>query len=620
MVRIRGRHLLILLFFALVFSGCKNELISEIAHYYSPGVQAQDIRPPQINASNIATGDLTLVLAAGDGATVSWETSSHSGLAVNGQLIQPAFSQPDITADITATVTYKSGRRARFTFEVIVPALAATDAEAVAAAAAALTPGYQGGDTASDVTNNLVFVTSGLHATQISWNASALSSITDSGTVTRPSYSAGDESGTLQATVSKGIATTVVSFSLTVIRLPIGDALAVTEAAAALAIQYQSGDSASSVTDNLGFPSTGLHSTNVSWNASALSSVLNSGVVNQPLFADGNESGTILATVSRGAESSVVNFPITVMSLPASDSESVSIAAAALAIGYQSGDSSTNVTQNLTFATSGLQGTTVTWNASALGSISNTGVVNRPAYPASNQTGTIVATVSKGSSSSSVNFPITVIAIPPTDFQAVSSVVTNLIAYVEYASGDNNQSVTQTLTLKTSGDHGTTISWDTSSHARVNSDGTVNTVSNHWYYPVGSTVEGRLYGDVSRGSTTIRGFTTVHVVIGIAPAIPTPTGFSTSTDATRRYLQFTKPTDGDDEDDYRVEYRVYSGGWGTWSQIAPGVTDTSTGTVKMGWTTSELATGHYQFRVRMDYENSGSIYGSWGTSGEYTSF
>ena len=613
MVRIRGRHLLILLFFALVFSGCKNELISEIAHYYSPGVQAHDIRPPQINASNIATGDLTLALSVGDGSTVSWETSSHSGIAVNGQLIQPSFTQSDITANITATVSSKSGRKSRFTFEVIVPAMAATDTEAVTAAAAVLTPGYQGGDTASHVTNNLAFVTSGLHATQISWNASALSSITNSGTVTRPSYLAGDELGTLQATVSKGIATTVVSFSLTVIRLPIGDALAVTEAAAALAIQYQSGDSASSVTGNLGFPSTGLHSTNVSWDASALSSVLNSGVVNQPFFADGNETGIIAATVQRGTESDTVNFPITVITLPISDSESVSMASAALAIIYATGDLATSVTENLGLATIGLHGTTVSWNTSALASVSSNGTVSRPPFMSGDESGTLVATVRKGSESSSVNFPITVVRLPMSDTESVNSVADDIVNYIIFADGDSDSSVTDDVTLSTSGAHDTSIMWNTDGHPNIDSLGNVNTHSAMWWLPIGHGVTGDIVATITKNSVSVQETYSVVVISESVDSPPTPASYTFP----GRSIQFPRPFGGEALEHFDIQYRQQtSDGFGhtslgAWLDAPAASFSASSTHIQFSWSTASIPIGNYQFRFRL---NRNGVIGSWAST------
>ena len=74
----------------------------------------------------------------------------------------------------------------------------------------------------------------------------------------------GDASVTLTATITVGSASDTKAFPITV-KAQIIDAQAVAAAKAALAIGYASGDSASSVTQNLTLPATGIDNSTNSW-------------------------------------------------------------------------------------------------------------------------------------------------------------------------------------------------------------------------------------------------------------------------------------------------------------------------------------------------------------------
>ena len=88
-----------------------------------------------------------------------------------------------------------------------------TDAQAVAAAKAALSIGYQPGDGPSSVTQNLTLPITGLDACTVSWSSSD-PSIGADGTVTRPIT--GDLPVTLTATISSNSASDTKAFIVTV--------------------------------------------------------------------------------------------------------------------------------------------------------------------------------------------------------------------------------------------------------------------------------------------------------------------------------------------------------------------------------------------------------------------
>ena len=483
----------------MVLQSCHNRILNELNQYYVRNLSDQDLRPPELNASGLATSNLTLLSELEEGSSIYWETSEHSAVNSLGELLQPSFGNPDITAQIHANVQYKNGKTSKHSFTVTVPALVATDSEAVNDAASVLMVGYPSGESASGVSGSLSFPSTGLHGTTIVWDASAHPAINDDGSVVQPSFSIGNQTQTVVATITRGGESTTVSYTITVLAQPITDAESVSLATTALTIQYQSGDSSTSVTGDMTFTLSGLHGTTVAWNAGAFSAVANSGVVIQPTFTAGNQSGDIIATVSKGSEQSTKNFSITVIALAITDAESVSLASSALAITYSAGDSATNVTGDLTLPVSGLHGTTVSWDASALSAVTDTGQVTQPSFSAGNQNGNLTATISKGSQSQNRAFTITVISLNPSDAQAVDFVSANALDYYGFADGDSTSSVTQDLNFSSSGPYGTSLSLSTNLHPRISPNGAVDT-SPGGGYVAGDTVRALVNLVIQKGS------------------------------------------------------------------------------------------------------------------------
>jgi para-nitrobenzyl esterase len=73
-----------------------------------------------------------------------------------------------------------------------------------------------------------------------------------------------------------------------------------------------------------------------------------------------------------------------------------------------------NVVADLVLPTSGENGTTITWSSSNP-AIGNDGIVTRPVYSAGDASGKLIATITKGSESITVEFDVTVPKLPNTD-------------------------------------------------------------------------------------------------------------------------------------------------------------------------------------------------------------
>lgn len=127
-------------------------------------------------------------------------------------------------------------------------------------------------------------------------------------------------------------------------------------------------------------------------------------------------------TLTTGTVVSVVGTELDAGAI-ATDAIDVATAKAGLGVTYTGGDSAASVTGNLTLPTTGAAGTSVSWSSSDAGTVSNTGVVVRPATGAGDKTVTLTATITKGTATDTKTFTVVVKEIP-----AVPAVATNLAA------------------------------------------------------------------------------------------------------------------------------------------------------------------------------------------------
>ncbi|PWK10219.1 immunoglobulin-like domain-containing protein [Tumebacillus permanentifrigoris] len=420
------------------------------------------------NAS--VTQNLTLATTGADGTTVSWSSTDTAYVATDGTVTRPTYVQGPQSITLTATIT-RGGATDTQTFNLTLPALAQTDAEAVASAKAALAIGYAGADTSASVTSSLTLDTTGTDGTTITWSSNNLAVVAVDGTVTPPAYLTGDQTVTLTATIVKNGASDTKTFTVTVMKSAETDAEAVSVAKAALDVTYGGGDSATGVTQNVTLSPTGADGTTVTWASDMPGVIATDGTVIRPAYLSGDKTVTLTATISKNGTSDTKSFTLTVKTQTETDTEAVSVAKTALAVGYAGSDSSSSVTQNLSLISTGADGTTVTWSSSDLTYLATNGDVTRPAYLVGDQTITLTATITKGGSTDTKTFTVTITALGETDAEAVS--VAKAALTVGYGAGDSAANVTQGLTLPTTGSDGTSISWSSSDTMFVANDGTV---------------------------------------------------------------------------------------------------------------------------------------------------
>ncbi|MFD2383740.1 immunoglobulin-like domain-containing protein, partial [Paenibacillus xanthanilyticus] len=257
------------------------------------------------------------------------------------------------------------------------------------------------------------------------------------------------------------------------VQLPPSDSDLVAAARGALAIGYTGSDSAASVTGNLTLPTLAGTSNDVtvSWTSSDPAFVANNGTVTRPTFAQGNQSVTLTATLSKNGVSDTKPFVLTLPALNQTDAEAVAADKAALSVGYAAGDSATSVTQSITLPPAGTNGTTITWTSDKAAVVAADGTVTRPSFAQGNQSVKLTATIERNGVSETREFPILVLASAMTDAEAVAA--DKAVLAVGYVAGDSATGVTQGITLPPAGTNGTTITWTSDNTAVVAADGTV---------------------------------------------------------------------------------------------------------------------------------------------------
>ncbi len=164
----------------------------------------------------------------------------------------------------------------------------------------------------------------------------------------------------------------------------------------------------SHVTSDLNLPSSLENGSTVSWRSDS-EYLTNDGKVKRPSGIEGNQNITLVATLTKGDYSSSKEFHITVLALPLSDNEIVSLDAKNLtfdSIRLANTDES-KIVSNLNLLTKGENGSDIRWESSDMSVISTNGEINRGDEAKSV---TLTAYISKGDAKESKVFNLTVLA------------------------------------------------------------------------------------------------------------------------------------------------------------------------------------------------------------------
>ncbi|RUT47551.1 hypothetical protein EJP82_07580 [Paenibacillus anaericanus] len=153
------------------------------------------------------------------GRPIRWTSSDNSLLdATTGAVHRPAYSAGDSAVTLEAAVDAN-----QTTYNVLYNLTITTadmmDEEAVDRDIALLAIGYVAGDDETHVRNGLTLPAAGTNGSAITWASSRTELINPTnGSVSRPSYGAGDQKVTLTATVTKGLESDSRQFQLIVLK------------------------------------------------------------------------------------------------------------------------------------------------------------------------------------------------------------------------------------------------------------------------------------------------------------------------------------------------------------------------------------------------------------------
>jgi len=344
------------------------------------------------------------------------------------------------------------------------------DWDAVYKDKAALTIDFGGQDTSASVTVPFDSLPSrGANGSAITWVSSKPSVISNDGkTVNRPSTSTGDVKVVMTATLKVNRAVVIKAFTVTVkAQMSVTDAVAADKKE--LAIGFAQGDSATSVTRAITLPTTGKYGSSISWISGSPTLISNDGkTVNRPTASQGDATVVLTAIITKNGNSDVKTFTLTVKQL-VDDVQAVAAAKAALAIGFQSGDSLQSITRPVTLPSTGLEGTTVTWISSNPSIISNDGkTVIRPANGSGDATLVLSALITRNGVTDMKTFQV-VVKQQLTDVQKVAADKAALT--IGFAGTDTAASVTGAVSLPTTGVNGSSIVWISSNNAVISDDG-----------------------------------------------------------------------------------------------------------------------------------------------------
>jgi len=153
------------------------------------------------------------------GRTIRWTSSDNSLLdATTGAVHRPAYSAGDSVVTLEAAVDANQTTY-NVQYSLTIAAADMTDEEAVARDIALLAIGYAAGDDETNVRNGLALPTAGTNGSAVTWASNRTELINPAdGSVSRPSYGAGDQTVTLTATVTKGLKSDSRQFQLIVLR------------------------------------------------------------------------------------------------------------------------------------------------------------------------------------------------------------------------------------------------------------------------------------------------------------------------------------------------------------------------------------------------------------------
>lgn len=364
------------------------------------------------NSIGSVTGNLSLPVLAPLGSTITWTSSDGTVAVPDGTVSRPV--QGNQAVILTASISKGSAAVVK-TFDITVKGLGPTDAEIVDADSNWLIDGtiLNGNSSLANVLTDLSLPALGPQGSTITWVSSDGTVIAIDGTVHRP-YSQGDRAVTITATLSKGSVVNSKTFNITVKVLSDVEALALDNAWLTDELVLNGNTDLNHVTTSLNLPVLGPKGTIIRWVSTNTNVVEGNGTVKRPTWIVEKVNVTLRATLIKGADVASRSFELVVLALAPTGEQAVAADAEWLQVYRTLGQNLSQyaINQNLSLPASGYYGSSITWNSSMPGIISESGIVTRPEYWEGHKSVTMTAFLNKGGAIAAKDFKYTVLAKP----------------------------------------------------------------------------------------------------------------------------------------------------------------------------------------------------------------
>ncbi|WP_446219409.1 family 43 glycosylhydrolase [Micromonospora sp. IBHARD004] len=182
------------------------------------GRAAADAAALDLGDTSGVTENLSLPTRGAGGSTITWSSSNPTIVSDTGVVTRPAPGSGNATVTLTATASYAGYAATREFAVTVVEDI--TDQEKVEAALAAIVIHDQ-----DAIRGNITLPTRGARDVTLAWTAKDSSVVSSTGEVTRPRYGSGAVKARLSVRATKGAASGVRNFTLTVLPLPKKDPL-----------------------------------------------------------------------------------------------------------------------------------------------------------------------------------------------------------------------------------------------------------------------------------------------------------------------------------------------------------------------------------------------------------
>jgi len=327
-----------------------------------------------------------------------------------------------------------------------------------------------------NIVNDLNLPVLGINGSDINWISSNEEVAAPDGTVTRPSFTKGNQTVALTAEIRKGSVKLTKSFNLTVVKLEATDSEAVSLDYTWLtdALVLNGNSDLYNITKNLNLPVLGPNGSAIVWTSTNEAFAAKNGTIIRPTLAQGSQDVMLTAEISRGSVNYKKYFFMKVTA-EATDIEAVTeIYSWLTASVILNGNFDLElIEKDLKLPVIAAFGAAISWASSDEAVIAPDGKVTRPSWTVGRKWVTLTANISKGTESKQKQFLLAVQQLAQTDQEAINFDTLWLGGSRTLGGNLSVYSVTQNLSLPASAYYGSSIQWTSDKPEIISDNGVV---------------------------------------------------------------------------------------------------------------------------------------------------